>query len=220
MVEFIQICTNIVLAGAAFLQVVLLYCGFKVAETELARHRRKIKVENQEKYAFKINELLVEMEDLFRKILDDEPQNVKEESDFRNNNRNIPSDFLIKHFKPFWVEERSKNFMPELYKIRSKISTYSNFLDDKKIITLYQKILMQRLFIISNFKQANKKQMKILKESSFNPSIGNWANFPKEKLDEIYRPLPKSIFDRRNKMIIHYNSAFKDLIDYLKKYIN
>lgn len=54
MIETIQILTNLVLAGMAFLQVILLYSTFKFATFELRNHRDKLKVEEERKFVFEL----------------------------------------------------------------------------------------------------------------------------------------------------------------------
>lgn len=201
----------------SLVEVVFIIAAFWVAERFLKNHSAKIRIENQEKYAVQIIELLDQFEEVLRKILINEIQNQKELEDLQRNKLGIPADYLLPFLKLHWIKHRFKSSDQDIFKITQKVTNLGIYLNDPDISPLYRQVFGQYLEIIKQFTAALKKQSDLFQFWSEE----NSREFPKNNLEEIYSSLPKSIYDSDNPLLKDYIQKHEKLIAHISnKYIN
>lgn len=218
-VDLIQIGSHLVLVGAAFLQIIFIYCSFKLASNYLSAHKSKVKAENQERYAFEIIEILVNLEDLLEGIISNE-MSEQEKLDIEENRFKIYEieDTLIPFYKNYWVKDRFEKKKRILTKLSRKYKVYARFLNDPILIEMHEEYIKNIKTVITKYKIALENQVQLYNDTrdKQNLNSGLWC----EQFLIIIENLPRDINDSENALLDRFYNHFEDISKYLNRYIN
>ncbi|WP_339675641.1 hypothetical protein [Cyclobacterium marinum] len=218
-VDLIQIGSNLVIVGAAFLQIIFIYLSYKLASNFLSDHKSKVKAENQERYAFEIIEILVNLEDVLEEVISNEMSD-QEKLDIEKNPYKIyeKNNILLPFYKNYWVKERYTKRKRIITKLSRKYKVYARFLNDPHLIELHDEYLKNIKIIITEYKTALVNQIQLYKDTSNkqNLATSQWC----DQFLKITENLPKDINDSENALLNNFYIHFEGISEYLKKYIN
>ena len=219
LVELIQIVSHIVLVGAAFLQTIFIYLSYKMASNFLSDHKSKVKAENQERYAFEIITILINLEEFLESVISNEMSD-QEKLEFKNNRYNIYErvDTLMPFYKNYWVMNRFKEKKGIMTKLSRRFKVYVSFLQDPFLNELYNEYLKNITIVIKEYETVLRKQVQLYNETSNKQTLATslWC----DQFLKITENLPRDINDSENALLDKFYIHFEGISEYLRKYIN